>query len=447
MIYQKLLNSLDFSGNIDLYLRKVEENNFNYKLIFFSSLIDEILLSELQRSIRLSKTKDEVVSHLDNIKIKLVYSIEDAINYLYEGQVILYVEGFDYFILVDIKKIPIRSLSEPETEKSIRGSKDGFNESIITNISLIRSRIKSSKLKIEGNKVGDYTKTSVGIIYIDDKVDKVKLNKLKKKISNIDIESLVMSDRALEERLFNQNKTIFPLVRYTERPDVASIYLMEGHIILLVDTSSSCIIVPISLFDHLKNIDEYRQNFILGNITKILRFIGCILSIYFLPISYILSTSNIELLNIENQSILPIWSQFVIGVFVIELFRIAVVHTPNTFSSNLSIVVGIILGEISMSLGIFMEDVLIVLAIFTISNFSIPSYELSTCNRYLSIIYFVVSILFRESGLLVVNLIILIHLMSIKVLGYPYLSPLIPLDLKKLKTKLFRKNPKKNKKL
>lgn len=446
MIYQDLINVLDFSGNIDLYQREAKEEKFEYKLIFFSSLIDEILLNDLQRSIRLSKNKDDIVSNLDNIKIKEIRDIEEAILLLHEGQVILYVNGYDYFILIDLRKIPTRGIGEPEVEKSIRGSKDGFNESLITNISLLRTRIKSNKLKIEGTRIGEYTNTNVCFLYIDDKVDKNKLEILKNKITNIDVESLIMSDRALEELLFNQNKTIFPLVRYTERPDVASIYLMQGHIVLLVDSSSSCIIVPISLFDHFKNVEEYRQNFIVGNFTKILRFIGIFLSIFFLPVSYLLAISSTTFF-IENTSAIPLSIQFIIGVFIIELFRIAIIHTPNSFSSALSIVIGIILGEVSMSLGIFMKDVLIVLSLYTISNFSIPSYELSLCNRILTIFYLFVSILFGNIGFFIINIIVFVHLLNLNVLGYPYLYPLFPLNIKKLLNKVFRKNTKNNKKL
>ena len=343
MMFENLKNNLDFSRNIDLYIREVKEEKFEYKLIFYSSLIDEMLLNELQRSIRFSNNKEDIFSHLDNIKVSKKTNIEEVIILLHEGQVILYIDGLSYFILVDLKKVPIRGINEPDVEKAIRGSKDGFNESIINNISLIRSRIKSNRLKIEGKRIGEYTKTSIGIFYIEDKVDASKLKILKKKLDNLDIESLIMSDRALEEKLFNQNKTIFPLVRYTERPDVACIYLMEGHIILMVDTSPSCIIVPISLFDHFKNVEEYRQNYLVGNFTKLLRFVGIFLSIYFLPVSYLLSTSNIESLHIINTSTLPLFIQFIIGVFIIELFRIAIIHTPNSFSSALSIVIGIIL--------------------------------------------------------------------------------------------------------
>ena len=122
-------------------------------------------------------------------------------------------------------------------------------------------------------------------------------------------------------------------------------------------------------------------------------------------------------------------------------------HTPNSFSSALSIVIGIILGEVSMSLGIFMKDVLIVISIYTISNFTIPSYELSLTNRILTIVYLLISIAFREIGFILINMIVLIHLCSLKILDYPYLYPLIPFNFKKLKSKVFRKNSKKNKKL
>ncbi|MBE6142694.1 MAG: spore germination protein [Erysipelotrichaceae bacterium] len=451
MIYFELIKKINVKDNVDLYIREVKEDKFSYKLIFFSSLVDEYMVMGLQRSLRLSESINDIYSKLDNIKISTSSNLDEVILLLHEGQVVLYVNNAEYFILVDLRKVPSRGISEPEVEKSLRGSKDGFNESLIVNISLLRTRIKSDDLIIEALRVGSYSKTSICICYISSKVDTIKLKLLKRKLKEINVESLIMSDRSLEEKLFNQNKTIFPLVRYSERPDVSSLYLMEGHIVLLVDTSSNAIIVPISIFDHMKNVEEYRQNYILGNLTKMLRYLGILLSLFFLPISYLLATTsslnNLYNLNIENTSSLPLWSQISIGLFVIELFRIAIIHTPNTLMSALSIVIGIILGEVSMSLGIFVKDVLIILSIFTISSFSIPSYELSLSNRVISICLFIVSVLFGKVGFLIGIIILFIHLVSIKVMGYPYLYPFIPLDIKKLKIKFFRKDVKKNKKV
>ena len=441
MIYQELIKLLDFD-NIDLYLREVKEHNFSYKLIFYSSLIDEFMLMELQRSIRMSENKEQVISKLDNIKIKLVKEVNEAINLLHEGQTILFLNDENYFILVDIRKTPLRSVSESEVEKSIRGPKDGFNESLITNISLIRARIKSNDLKVEGYKVG--REQSLCLFYMDNLVDKNKLNIIKNKLNSIKKEEYITSEKELEELLFSQNKTIFPLVRFTERPDVTSIYLSRGYFVLMLENNSSVLILPVSLFDHLKNVEEYSQNFIIGNFTKLIRLLGFILSLYFLPLSYIFSTSSyFTSLNIENTSSIPLSFQFLIGVFVIELFRNAIIHTPNSLSLALSIVVGFILGEVSMSLGIFMKDVLIVLSVFTISSFSVPSYELSLSCRVLSIILLIISILFSLPGFIISFLVLFVHLTRLKVLSYPYLYPLVPLNFKELKNKLTRRKKEK----
>ena len=451
MIYQELLKRLKVDKNVDLYVRESEEKNFKYSLIFLSSLIDEFMVIELQRSIRLASSKEEVITKLDNIKITTNDSLEETILLLYEGQVVLYLENEKGFILIDVRKIPSRSVQEPEVEKAIRGSKDGFTEAIINNISLLRTRIKSDKLIVEALRIGKYSKTSVCLCYVDDKVNEYKLNALKDKISSLELDSLIMTDRALEEKIFSQNKTIFPLVRYTERPDVSSIYLLKGHIVIMVDTSSSVIITPISLFDHMKNVEEYRQSSINGNVTKLFRFIGVFMSIFFIPVCYLLAIntdiSNVFNSTLENTSSLPLWSQFLIGGFVIELFRIAIVHTPNTLSSALSIVVGIILGEVSMSLGIFLKDVLLVLSVGTIASFSIPSYELSLTNRMLSFGLLIVGILFGNIGFLLAIIVLFIHMVSIKIIGYPYLYPLIPLDLEELKTRIIRDSSKNNKKV
>lgn len=166
------------------------------------------------------------------------------------GVAILLIKGKDYALAIESRSYHGRSLTEPDSEKTIRGSKDGFNESINDNISLIRRRIRSSDFKIELYSIGKKSKTDVAMVYLNNVADEKIIREIKSKLKRIDVESLVMTDRALEEELFGQKFNPFPLARYTQRPDIASINLLKGKIILIVDTSPSVIIVPISLFDH-----------------------------------------------------------------------------------------------------------------------------------------------------------------------------------------------------
>lgn len=451
MIYYRLLEKLNFNCNIDLYERKIEDNNLSYSLFFFSSLIDEYMIMNIQNSLRQCDDKNKVINYLDNVKVSLDSNIDNAILRLHEGQIILCVKDLEKLILVDIRKIPSRSVSESEVEKAIRGSKDGFTESLINNISLLRTRIKSNSLFFKSIAVGKDTKTNVVITYMNDKVNERKLGIIKKKIEDLSIDSLIMGEKALINKMFKESKSIFPIVRYTERPDVSALYLLKGHIILMVDTSSSVIILPVSIFDHMKSVEEYKEGFIGGNLTKIIRYLGILLSMFLLPISYLL-TSNYDIQNIinshiENTSVIPLWSQFLIGLFVIELFRIAIIHIPNSLSSTLSLVIGIILGEVSISLGIFMKDVLLLLSLFTIASYSIPSYELSLGIRTMNLVLLILSILFRNIGFLIGLICIFIHLVSLKILSYPYLYPLIPFDGMNLLHKMLKTSSKKNKKV
>ena len=175
---------------------------------------------------------------------------------------------------------PSRSIASPEVEKSVRGSKDSFTENLVTNIALIRRRIKTSELMIENFIISKKSKMSVCLFYLKDKASINDVKLMKKRLKNIKLDSLIMSERALEESLFPKFKHILPLVRYTERPDVASINLIKGKMIIIVDTSSNAIIAPVSLFDQLKNVEEFKQNPIAGTFTKILRLIGMFGKIY-----------------------------------------------------------------------------------------------------------------------------------------------------------------------
>ena len=214
-----------------------------------------------------------------NGEIKKETNVDTIIEELYAGFLVLYIND-ETIYLIDAKSYPNRSIEEPLTEKTIRGSRDGFSESINTNIGLIRRRLKSTDLVAKPFLVSEKSKTSVAVVYLKNEVDQRLIKRIEDELRNIDVESLIMSDRSLEELLFKQKYTPFPLVRYTERPDVASISIMHGKIAILVDTSASVIITPITLFDHTMHVEEFRQSPLVGTFTRLIRGIAILLSLF-----------------------------------------------------------------------------------------------------------------------------------------------------------------------
>lgn len=173
---------------------------------------------------------------------------------------------------------------EPDTEKVVRGARDGFTENIIENSGLTRRRIRDDRLRMEIMRVGERSQTVVSIAYLKDVADPGLVDVIKKEISKINVDGMAMSDKALEEFLVSQSINPFPLVRYTERPDVASAHLFEGHVLIYVDTSPSVMITPTTFFHHVQHAEESRQVPSVGTFIRWVRFFGVILSIFLLPL-------------------------------------------------------------------------------------------------------------------------------------------------------------------
>lgn len=432
--------------NVDVQKRKVNVDDKEFSLFFLSSLVDNYVIIDIINSLKLVNNKEDFNKILVG-NISYENSNKQVIDLVLEGNCLVVFPNGE-MIICDVKKYPSRGISYPEVEKSVRGSKDSFNENIVDNIALIRRRIKSLELNIESFIISNKSKMNVCLIYMNN-CDKKNVKLIKSKIKNIDLESLIMADRGLEESIIKQKYNIFPLVRYTERPDVASINLINGKIILLTDTSSNAIILPISIFDHFKNIEEYKQNPLIGSFTKTLRVIGSLISTFLVPLFVLFTIED----GFDNQIIPlyylklnnPLLIEITILTLVLEIIRIAIVHTPNALLSSLSLLCAIVLGEVSLSIGLFSSEILLVTSLAVVCNYATPSYELSLANRFVSVVFIIMTCLFKVSGFLVCSLLLFIYLSSIKILDYPYLYPICPFDFEKFKQMFIRVNVNKKK--
>lgn len=265
--------------NFDATMKKIKKNRKEYTLFYLSTLTDNMEIMAITQSIVENPTYN-IQELILNGAVSKTQDLKNMMKLALSGVAILLIKGKDYALAIESRSYHGRSLTEPDSEKTIRGSKDGFNESINDNISLIRRRIRSSDFKIELYNIGKKSKTDVAMVYLNNVADEKIIKEIKNKLKRIDVESLVMTDRALEEELFGQKYNPFPLVRYTQRPDIASINLLRGKIILIVDTSPSVIIIPISLFDHLKSVEEYRQPPLVGSFIKFIRTLALLVSIF-----------------------------------------------------------------------------------------------------------------------------------------------------------------------
>lgn len=443
MDIRKLEKRLDFPNNFDIKEKDVLVCKEKGKIIFTSSLIDKMDIIYLMDYLDQLKNIKDLDKKVYNGEIKEEDNNEKIIEEIYNGFLLLYVKQKSY--LIDAKLYPNRAIEEPHTEKTIRGSRDGFSESINTNIGLIRRRIKTDDFVAKPYVISTKSKTSIAVCYLKSKVDKKLIERIEKEIDNINVESLVMSDRSLEELLFKQKYTPFPLVRYTERPDVASISLMHGKIAIIVDTSASVIITPITFFDHTKHVEEFRQSPIIGSFTRLLRTFTILLSLFLIPL-WMCLVDNSEIVNSFAMTIskdnmqIGIALQIIIAQLILEIVRLASIHTPTPLQTGISLISAVILGQVSTELGLFLPEVLLLCAIEQICSFATPSYEMLMAIKLCNIVLIIITALFGKNGFIVFTLVLFLYLSSLKVWSVPYLYPICPFDAKLTGSIFFRKS-------
>jgi len=219
-----------------------------------------------------------------------INDLEEAIRETLAGPAILLLDGERQALSIDIRQYPVRSPEEPDIEKVTRGSRDGFVETMIFNITLVRRRIRDPQLRSEAIKAGRRSVTDVAIMYINDIARPELVNHIRRQIKSIDIDALPMAEKSVEEFISGSSYwNPFPEVRYTERPDVAAAHLVEGHVIIIVDPSPSAMIVPVTLFHHLQHAEEFRHNPIIGTYIRWVRMLGMLLSFILIPVWILLA--------------------------------------------------------------------------------------------------------------------------------------------------------------
>ena len=411
--------------------------NFKGRLVhlyFLASLSNDVLISRLVEGIENREGKDlENCINMGDVEIVSTNQIQKIQRAVLGGNSALFDGEITY--LMDTKNFPNRAIQEPETEKSVRGAKDGFNESILNNTGLIRRRIRSPELCFHLTTMGTQNPIDIAVAYLEDKVDRQVLQQLLTRISQVQTQEFIMTDRAIEEVLLNQGYNPFPLVRYSERPDIVATHIQHGYIAIICDTSSSIVMLPTTLFEILEHVEEHRQTPLIGTFIRFIRMIAVFLSIYLVPI-FALSSSFL-------QWDYSFFIQILIMELSIELLRIATVHTPQSLSNAMGLIAAILLGEFAIQLGFFSEDILMFCAIGTVGGFATPNYELSLTNKYIKIMMIISVMLLNIYGFILFNLIFWISLAHIKTFGVSYLYPLYPFHGKEL-LRFFIRQPKKD---
>lgn len=379
-------------------------------------------------------------------EIDLVRTENNLIQRMLSGVPVLLVDGYSEILAMDFRDYPARSVDEPEKDKVMRGSRDGFVETLVFNTALIRRRIRSPQLTMEMHTVGKSSRTDVVIAYMDGRAEPEMLANIKKRIDEIQIDSLSMNQQSLAECLYTHKwYNPFPKFKFSERPDTTAASILEGSIAILVDNSPSAMILPTSVFDIVEDADDYYFPPVTGTYLRLSRMIINVLAVVMTPLFLLLITHPdwlpewLEFIRINDPINVPIFVQMLILEFAIDGLKLASVNTPNMLSTPLSVIAGIILGDYTVSSGWFNSEIMLYMAFVAVANYTQVSLELGYALKFMRIILICLTAAFNVWGFVGGLIFVAICIVANRTIsGKSYLYPLIPFNGKQFVRRFFR---------
>ncbi|MBQ8227672.1 MAG: spore germination protein [Clostridia bacterium] len=446
---------LRVNDNFDLVAREIKIGSRPAKMYFVDGFAkDEILEKVMEFIMRLTdedlepykSTREFANKFLPYIEVDVHSEVETFSTFIYAGAIGLIVDGCKGGILIDARTYPVRSVEEPDNDRVLRGSREGFVETVIFNTALIRRKIRNRDLTMEIHQVGKRSKTDIVLCYLNNKVDKKLLKHLQKNLSKINVNALAMSQESLAECLVKkQHFNPFPKVRYTERPDSAAACIYEGDIIVLVDGSPAAMIVPTSFFEFLQDTNDFYFPPIVGSYLRIVRAIIFGLALLLTPVWYLLIQNQqlipewLAFIKIDEPYTIPVFAQLMMIELVVDALKLASLNTPSSLSNSLSIIGALVLGELAVSAQLFSSEVVLFMAFVAIANFAQPSIELGYAFKLSRVFILVMTAFFNIVGFCVALILtILMIAFTGTVSGKSYLYPLIPFNGKALLSLFFR---------
>ena len=372
---------------------------------------------------------DFVQKHVPYLEVDILEDFDQVIRNVLSGTTCLFIDGYKECICIDCRTYPARSVDEPDKDKSLRGSRDGFVETIVFNTALMRRRIRDPHLIMEMAEAGQASRTDIALCYMSDRVDKELLDNLKKRIESLRLGDLRMNQQSLAEALFKRKWfNPFPKFKYTERPDTAAACLLEGKVVILVDNSPSAMILPTSILDMIEEANDYYFPTVTGVYLKTTRILITIATVFFTPL-YLLFMQNLEWLQevwlpevfsfvaVRDAVNIPLIFQFLILELSIDGLRLAAMNTPTMLSTPLSVIAGIVMGEFSVQSGWFNSEVMLYMAFVAVANYTQPNFELGYALKFMRLLLLILTALFNLTGFIAGCILVLCFLIFNKTLS------------------------------
>ncbi len=442
-------------GSDDIVFFDFELGKTSALCVYVDSITDKELLglevlAPLKKLCSEKSAAKTNISHLAKAitlaNVKTESKITDATNGILSGNAMIFIDGKNKAISADLKKFEVRAISEPPTGLAVRGPRNGFTESIKSNLSLVRRYLKSPDLKVETFEKGRYTKTSIAFMYIDGISRPEIIDKIRQKIQEIDIDGI--PDSSYVSKLLNERKTsLFKQVGSTERPDVLIERMLEGRAGIIVDGSPFALTLPYLLIEDFQAAEDYYISEYRANLVRALRVIAMIFSILLpsvfvaaqlfhlqiIPLNFLLTIIN----GIKEIPFSPSLEMFFV-LLIFELLNETSVRMPKYVGMALAVVGALVLGETAVNAGIVSTPAILIMALSGISIYAIP--ELVETTSVLRFIYLIVAGSLGGYGLILITAFLIIYLCSADNYGAPYLAPYSPVLLNDFQDGLYMNN-------
>lgn len=452
-VSKRIEEDVAVSKSFDLIERKLIIGGRDATLYFIDGFIkDELFEKIIEFFFKITPKEISSIEDMNQFKkIKMPYvEVDTAYDYetletaMLSGPAVLLVDGVRGALLIDTRTYPVRSIEEPQKDRSMRGSRDGFVETLIFNTAMIRRRIRDNRLRMEYINVGSSTKLDIAVCYMDGIADKDVVKKVKKRLSNLKIKGISMTAEALTEALIpGCSLNPYPRIKVTERPDFASACVLEGRIAVVLDNSPSVMLLPVSFADFLKEADDYYFPPITGTYLRIIRLVISLMTVYLTPVFLALANSPhivpewLKFILVEEPVMLPYLAQLLIIEFVIDGLRLASLNTPDSLSSAVGIIGGLLLSDFAINAGWFDTEIILYMSFVAIASYAQPSFEMGYAQKFQRILLLVLAQFFGLWGILAGTVVMILSMLFTKTLsGRKYLYPIIPFSAKDF-TKLF----------
>lgn len=402
-----------------------------------NNMIEETILKPLSYEWRGDESgslwESILMREAQTVDIKREGSFDKTVGSVLKGDTAVFVNGYNETLIISSKRLPLRSISENETESGMRGPKDSFNEGFRLSTALIRRRIKDSKLKVEQGTIGQRSRTDYALMYLDDLASPELVKNIRERIDKYDIDAIFdsgMAEHLMEEKWYSP----FPVFQSTTRPDKVAAGIVEGRVAVVFDNSPEVIIAPSNFNMLLQASDDYYNRWAVGTFARVVRYIAAFIAIAF-PGFYIAATVyHSEMIptrllyaiaSARSMVTFPIVVEVLIMEFLFELLREAGIRLPGPLGNTIGVVGGLIVGQAAVDAGIVSTIVVIVVALTAIASFSIPNEEFASVFRLLKFFIILTASLFGLYGFILGLLIVAIHLSELKSFGVPYMMPVV----------------------